>query len=197
MPAPNSIRVKISSEAAESITLTPVVVQEMEFAELLEQIVSLAGKDTVRIQELLKRGSLVVGASRFRWTGFEVVAGDLDGALAAWPDPDPARPFCAENCTRIVLRGATGQIGITREAAGKRRTLQRRSFWDAMLEHARPEVMSYAGYSYRERADHYRLDLAHETSAALRQAADLLSYATLAQQIRSTILLSAEFFVAR
>jgi hypothetical protein len=197
MPAPDLIRVKISSEAAGSIALTPVVVQEMEFAELLEQIVGLTGKDTARIQELLKRGSVVAGASRFRWAGFEVAAGDLANALAAWPDPDPARPFRAENCTRIVLRGAAGQIGITREAAGKRRTLQRRSFWDALLEHARPEAMHYAGYSYRERADHYRLDLAHETSAALRQAADMLAYATLAQQIRSTVLLSAEFFVTR
>jgi len=71
MPLPEKIRVKLSSEAAESIALTPVVVQEMALRELIEHVLGVTGKDEARIRDLLLRGTLVSGASRFRWPGWE------------------------------------------------------------------------------------------------------------------------------
>ena len=41
MGLPRTVRVKLSSEAAESITLTPVVVQELPVRELIEHTLSV------------------------------------------------------------------------------------------------------------------------------------------------------------
>ena len=71
MALPPTVRVKLSSEAAESISITPVVVQEMPVRELVEYMLGVTGKDEARIRELLLRGSLVSGASRFRWAGWD------------------------------------------------------------------------------------------------------------------------------
>jgi len=64
MALPPIVRVKLSSEAAESISITPVVVREMPVRELVEYMLGVTGKDEARIRELLLRGSLVSGASR-------------------------------------------------------------------------------------------------------------------------------------
>ena len=77
MSLPPTVRVKLSSEAAESISITPVVVQEMPVRELVEYMMGVTGKDEARIAELLLRGSLVSGASRFRWVGWEAAREDL------------------------------------------------------------------------------------------------------------------------
>ena len=54
-----------------SISITPVVVREMPLRELVEYMLGVTGKDEARIRELLLRGTLVSGASRFRWAGWE------------------------------------------------------------------------------------------------------------------------------
>ena len=67
MPLPQTVRVKLSSEAAGAITITPVLLQELPVGELIGHVLGLAGKDEARIREILFRGTLVSGASRFRW----------------------------------------------------------------------------------------------------------------------------------
>src|SRR6266536_1249019 len=105
MALPRTVRVKLSSEVAESISLTPVVVQELPIRELIEHMLGVAGKDDARIRELLLRGTLVSGASRFRWTGWDADLEAIREVLATFPDPDPARRFTAERCIRATLRG--------------------------------------------------------------------------------------------
>src|ERR1035437_4266018 len=86
---PQTVRVKLSSEVAEAISITPVVVQELPVRELIEHMLGITGKDGPRVRELLRRGTLVSGASRFRWVGWEA---DIEGVrqiLAAFPDADP------------------------------------------------------------------------------------------------------------
>src|SRR5512142_1355841 len=117
MALPSTIRVKLSSEAAESISLTPVVVQEMALRDLIEHMLGVAGKDEARIRELLLRGTLVSGASRFRWAGWEADLDSLRELLASFPDSEPGRVFAAERCIRAVLRGGRHAIEIPREAA--------------------------------------------------------------------------------
>src|SRR5438552_7715068 len=120
MPLPPTVRVKLSSEAAEAISLTPVVVQELAIRDLVEHILGVTGKDEARIRELLLRGALVSGASRFRWAGWEVDAADLRELLATFPDPDPLCIFRPVHCTRVVLRGGRQTIEITREAGSRK-----------------------------------------------------------------------------
>src|SRR3954454_5005020 len=116
MALPPTIRVKLSSEAAGSISLTPVVAQELPVRELIEHMLGVTGKDEGRIRELLLRGSLVSRGSRFRSDGWEVDVVELRELLGTFPDPDPSCPFRAAQCTRIILRGGRQAIEITREA---------------------------------------------------------------------------------
>jgi hypothetical protein len=57
MALPETIKVKLSSEAAEGISLTAVVVREMPFRELFELMLPLTGKQAQRIRDLLRAGN--------------------------------------------------------------------------------------------------------------------------------------------
>lgn len=181
MPIPEQVQVKLSSEAAEYVALTPVVVREMEAGELVEQILGVTGADTMRVCEVLKRGSLVSGASRYRWAGIECGAEEVEALLARLPGPEPAREFAAERCVRVVLSGGGARIEIRREAAAEKKLLKRTSFWEALLAEA--AALEYAGYVYRERADRYTSALSEEAGARLRAGAALLRYDGLARQV--------------
>jgi hypothetical protein len=195
MPLPATVRVKLSDESAAYVALTPVVVREMPLAELLEYIAASAGRDPGAVAGSLRRGSLVSGASRFRWEGWEADPEELAAALAALPAPDPTRPFHAEQCVKATLCGPGVRIEIARQAASRRRLLRRPSFWQALLSAAHECV--YVTYLPRERADLYRAPLSSEQASALNRAASLLVFRDLAAQIRTARLTEAEFVVAR
>lgn len=185
MGLPAQVRVKLSSEAAGSIAITPVVVQEMALADLLEHVLaSTGGKQLERIGETLRRGTLVSGASRLRWEGFEAEFETLSALLSRFPDPAPARPFRAEDCRGLLFLGPAARLEFTREAAARRRFLRRRSFWDAVLEHSARLV--YESYSYRARADLYAVPFTQAEAAALREQAALLSFPSLARQVAAS-----------
>jgi hypothetical protein len=197
MALPQTIRVKLSSEAAESISLTPVVVQELPIRELIEHMLGVTGKDDARIRELLLRGTLVSGASRFRWAGWEAEMEAIRGILATFPDPEPERPFKAERCVRAILRGGRQSIEIPRDAGSRKGMFQRKTFWDLLMEVIGREGMAYAGYSYRERADRYVRELTVAEAARLRDGSGLVKYVTLSEQIRSVGFAQAELWVER
>jgi hypothetical protein len=197
MGLPPTVRVKLSSEAAESIALTPVVVQEIPIRDLIEHMLGVTGKDEPRIREILLRGSLVSGASRFRWTGWEVELEWIRELLATFPDPDPARAFAAASCVRAILRGGRQAIEIPREAALRKGLFQRTAFWDAFMEVIAASAPVYAGYSYRDRADRYLRELALADAERLREAAATVQYSTLRDQIRTIAFTQAELYVPR
>jgi len=197
MGLPPTIRVKLSSEAAEGIALTPVVVQELPIRELVEHLLGLTGKDEPRIRELLRRGTLVSGATRFRWTGVEAELEAIHSIVATFPDPDPARPFAAERCLRATLRGGRQTIEIPREAGQRKGLFQRATFWDLLMEVAGAGPMTYAGYSYRERADRYLRELSLGEATRLRENCDLLKFSTLSGQIRAVAFGQVDLWVKR
>ena len=189
MGLPDTIRVKISSEAAGSISLTPVVVQEISVVELLEHIIVVAGKDVPRICEVLLRGSFVGGASRFRWVGFEANPSDLENPLSRFPDPNPALRFQSGRCVRAVLRGDRGQVAVSKELAENRRASRGQSLWDVLMAIAARGEMAYAGYSYRERADRFRMELSSAASVELKRSTEIFSHLA--------AIVSADFYVER
>ncbi len=184
MALPHTVRVKLSSEAAESISLTPVVVQELATRELVEHMLGLTGKDEPRIRELLLRGTLVSGASRFRWAGWDADLEGLRDLLATFPDPDPSLPFGAERCTRVVLRGGRQPVEISRDAGTRKSLFQKETFWDRLLAVVCAVPPRYATYSYRERCDRYTRGLTHAEADAIRAAAESVKFSTLKDQIR-------------
>ncbi|HKE21585.1 MAG TPA: hypothetical protein VKB88_04285 [Bryobacteraceae bacterium] len=201
MALPPTVRVKLSSEAAEAISLTPVVVQELAIRDLIEHVLGVAGKDEARLCEILLRGTLVSGGSRFRWAGWEADVPSLREILATFPDPDPALPFAAHRCVEVILRGGRQQVTIPRNAVSRRTGLasflHRPTFWDRLMELAASAVPVYAGYSYRDRADRYLAGLTVEHAARLRAASDLIRYSTLRAQIQSVGFSQAELVVKR
>jgi hypothetical protein len=197
MSLPELVRVKLSSEAAGAISLTPVVVQEIPVRELIEHMLGVAGKDEARICELLKRGTLVSGASRFRWTGWAADAESVRELLATFPDADPARAFAAERCVRAVLRGARGAVEIPREAAAQKGMLRRGSFWDVVMEVAGAAGLAYGGYSYRDRADRFTAPLTAADSEKLREGSDAAKFSTLKEALRAGAFTAIEVYVER
>jgi hypothetical protein len=195
MSLPSIVRVKVSSETAEMIALSPVVVQEMKMEELVRVIVSSAGKNPARVREVLERGSVVIGASRFRWDRLNLQDEDIAPLLAAFPDPDPRRPFDPLRCDHFILRGGASQIALDKDAAHRKRLFRRRSFWDELLDLA--QDATYAGYSYKESADVYRLVLDPERQRRLRAAARLSPFSSTTRQIEAAALDRVEFFVKR
>jgi hypothetical protein len=197
MSLPGAIRVKLSSEAAESISLTPVVVREMALRELVEHMLGVTGKDEVRIRELLMRGTLVSGASRFRWAGWEPDLESLRELLATFPDADPSLPFAAARCVRAILRGGPHALEIAREAAGRKSLFRRETFWDLLMELAGSPAPAYSGYSYRDRADRYLRELSAAEIERLRAASGMVPFSTLRDKICSVRFAQADLYVAR
>ena len=197
MALPEVIRVKLSSEEAGSIALTPVVVQEMPLAELIEVMLGTTGKDAERVRDLLLRGTLVSGASRFRWPPIEASSGEVGELLRRLPDSDPSRIFNPERCVRVELRGPSAVIDLSRAVAGKRRFLRRRSVWDVLMGLVEPSHLDYIEYSHKDRADRYRLRLAPAALTELRAAGGLAAYGKLASQLRTLAASTADFLVPR
>ena len=197
MALPQTIRVKLSSEAAEAIALTPVVAQELPVRELIEHMLGITGKDEARIRELLRRGTLVSGASRFRWAGWEAGIESLREVLATFPDPDPARPFAAERCVRAILRGGRQMLEIPREVGARKGLFQRASFWQLLMDVASAGSATYGGYSYKDRADRYWRELTVAETEQIRAASEAVRFSTLRGQIRAAGFTQVELYATR
>ncbi len=197
MSLPATVKVKLSSEAAEGISITRVVVQDLPLRDLIEHMLGITGKDEARICELLLRGTLVSGASRFRWTGWEADPAAIRDLLATFPDSDPDRPFAPERCFRAILRGGRQAIDVPREAGARKPLLRKTSFWDLLMEIAGQGEVRYLHYSYKDRADCYRLELSLAAAEKLRAAGEIVRYTTLRDQISSAGLVSADFYAER
>jgi hypothetical protein len=195
MGLPDPVRVKISSEAAGYVSLTPVVAQELPLRELLEHAAAAVGPGAARLVELLRRGSLVAGASRFRWEPMNASEAEIAPHLAALPRPDPGRPFAAERCEKVWLTSPGARVEFSRAVAEARGFLRRRSFWDALL--AEVSAPAYVDYVYRERCDRYRAQVEPAQRAALHEAARWLRQRALERRIRGAAFDAAEFYVRR
>jgi len=195
MAAPDIVRVKLSSEEAGSIALTPVVVRDMQFGELLEELAAVHGKDRERIAATLKRGSVTGGATRFRWQSLELSYVELASALACLPNDEPNRPFEHAGCTQAMFTGQGVRITVLREAAQARRLFQRNSFWSALLQLA--GTAQYVAYSYRERADIFRAPLSAGQRESIRAALQALKNPALARRIHQAPFETIDFTVTR
>ncbi len=142
------------------MTIRPVVRQTFRMDELLDMILTVAGKDVARVRQILRSGTVVYHFFRYWWTGFDAEEGELQAALTRFPDSDPTRPFSAERCVKatfeIVGVNPHPLLELDRAVASRRRIFRRQSFWEHLLEIAGREELVYQGYSYGQRSDLYR-----------------------------------------
>jgi hypothetical protein len=181
VPLPETIPVKYTEEEAEYLSIRPLVRQAFRSTELVDMVVSVAGKDLARVQKILGSGTIVFHSFRYWWTGFEADAAALREILEKYPDADPSREFRAGNCTEVILESSGSSAGagssprpslrIRREEANKRRLLRSRSFWDNVMNVARDAAPAYREYSYSLRGDIYVLALGSEQIASLAREA--------------------------
>jgi hypothetical protein len=188
VPLPETIPVRYTEEEAGYVTVRPLVRQTFRLDELLDMILSVAGKDAARVRQLLHSGTVVYHFFRYSWTGIDADETELAAALARFPDPDPSRPFAASQCTNAVFDDAGANprhlLDLVRETASKRRLFRGQSFWEGLLEIAVEENPAYQKYSYSRRADLYRLDLDAENAAKIEDAANRLASGKLRSALR-------------
>ncbi len=179
MALPQAIPARYTEEEAGYVSFRPVVRQTFRLNELLDLVLSVTGKNPARVQQILRSGTVVYHAYRYRWEGFEAGDAELNALLACFPDPDPSREFSRDACTLALVGGggppARVLLEVDRLGASRTRLLRRRSFWDAMLAAASAGPLDYSGYSYAHRADLYRLELTSGSRETLAAAAQLLA----------------------
>jgi hypothetical protein len=188
VPLPETIPVRYTEEEAGYVTVRPLVRQTFRLDELLDMILSVAGKDAARVRQLLHSGTIVYHFYRYSWAGIDADEGELAAALAKFPDAEPSRPFAAIQCTNAVFDGPGANprhlLDLDRAAASKRRLFRGQSFWERLLEIAAEENLAYQKYSYSRRADLYRLGLDADNISRIEEAANRLAGGKLRAALR-------------
>jgi hypothetical protein len=189
VPLPDTIAVKYTEEEAQYLSVRPLVRQTFRFAELVDMILGVTGKDLARICQILRSGTVVFHFYRYWWQGFETDEAELSALLAGYPDADAARPFRAEECAAVLFESGAGApsrapLELRREHAAKRRLLHSRSFWDCLMDLAQKSAPAYVDYSYARRADLYALALSPAQQATLAHETRRLSTRALRAQMQ-------------
>jgi hypothetical protein len=173
MPLPETIAVRFTEEDAGYVTVRPVVRQVFRLAELVDMVLSVTGKNALRVQQIFRAGTVVYNGFRYSWEGFTCEGGELAALLASFPDDDPSRAFNTDAVTAVTLEIGGGTqlslIIITRQEGSAKRLFQKRSPWEILLGAARESAPRYEKYSHAQRGDVYRLHLSAEGALGLRK----------------------------
>jgi len=171
MPLPETIAMRFTEDDAGYVTVRPVVKQTFRLAELADMVVSVTGKNAVRVQLIFRAGTVVYNGYRYWWDGFASKEDEITGLLALFPDDDPARLFNPANVTAVSLEigGGTQRslVGIMRREASAKKLFRKRSPWEILLKAAQDSTPRYEKYSHAHRADVYRVHLSFEMAASL------------------------------
>jgi hypothetical protein len=199
VPLPETISVRYTEEEAGYVTVRPLVRQTFRMDELLDMILSVAGKDATRVRQLLHSGTVVYHFYRYTWTGFDAEENELVAALAKFPDADPSRPFTPNLCTNAVFDGPGVNprhlLDLVKDAASKRRIFRRKSFWQRLMDIASEENLMYEKYSYSRHADLYRVFIDSENVLKISEAADQLAPRNLRPSLRVVNAAASIYFV--
>ena len=171
MPLPEAIAIRFTEDDAGYVTVRPVVKQTFRLSELADMVVSVTGKNGVRVQQIFRAGTVVYNGYRYWWDGFASNDDEIKGLLALFPDDDPARVFNPAEVTAVSLEigGGTQRslVGIVRREASAKKLFHKRNPWEILLKAAQDSTPRYEKYSHAERADVYRVHLSFEIAASL------------------------------
>jgi hypothetical protein len=172
MPLPETIAIRFTEEDAGYVTVRPVVRQTFRLGDLADMVLSVTGKNTPRVQQIFRAGTVVYNGYRYWWDGFTATEEEIAALLVPFPDDEPSRPFNAAAVRSVSLESGGGTqriiIGLTRQEASAKRLFQSRSLWDILLAAAKDSPPRYEKYSHTDRADVYRVYLSPQTAVSLQ-----------------------------
>ena len=85
MALPEQIAVRYMDEDAGYVSVRPVVKQTFRLNELVDMVVSVAGKDAARVQQIFKSGTVVYNGYRYSWDGIAADLAELEALLNSLP----------------------------------------------------------------------------------------------------------------
>lgn len=174
MPLPEQIPVRYSDEDAGYVSMRPVVKQFFRLAELVDMVVSVAGKDAARVQQIFRTGAVVYNGYRYWWDSLPADLPEIEALLVPFPGDDPARPFNPAQTEVVLLEIAGGAqrnvVEISRQEAAEKKLFAKIGPWDVLLQCAAAVTPRYEKYSHARRADFFRLTLPYEQSCQLLAA---------------------------
>lgn len=162
---------RFTEDDAGYVTVRPVVKQTFRLAELADMVLSVTGKNAVRVQQIFRAGTVVYNGYRYWWDGFASNEDEITGLLALFPDDDPSHLFNPAQVTAVSLEigGGTQRslVGIARREASAKKLFRTQSPWEILLTAAQDSTPRYEKYSHADRADVYRVHLSFEVAASL------------------------------
>jgi hypothetical protein len=174
MLLPDTIPLRYTEEDAGYMSVRPVVKQTFRLPELVDMVVSVAGKDAARIQQILRSGTVVYHGYRYWWDALAAELPELCKLLAPFPDDDPARPFLPLEATAVLLEmgGGTQRVvtEITSREASQKKLFARESPWDVLLAFASSHTARYEKFDHGRKADLFRLSLPFDQAQSLLAA---------------------------
>jgi hypothetical protein len=174
MPLPNQILLRYTDEDAGYMSIRPVIKQSFQLHELLDMVVSVAGKDAARVQQIFRSGTVVYNGYRYWWDALQAEREELDRLLLPFPGDDPSRPFGPEQATAVLLETGGGAqctvVEITRQDAAQKKLFAKHSPWDVLADFASGKSPRYEKYAHARRADLFRVFLSFDQSEQLLAA---------------------------
>jgi len=174
MPLPSQIPVRYTEEDAGFVSVRPVVKQTFQLHELVDMVVSVASKDSVRVQQIFRSGTVVYNGYRYWWDALQADRDELDRLLLPFPDDDPTRPFDPEQATAVLLEIGGGAqrtvVEITRQDAAQKKLFAKHAPWEVLTNFASGKSPRYEKYAHARRADLFRLSLPFDEAQQLLAA---------------------------
>ncbi len=174
MPLPEQIPVRYTEEDAGFVSVRPVIKQTFRLHELVDMVVSVAGKDAARVQQIFRSGSVVYNGYRYWWDALSAEREEIEQLLLGFPDDDPSRPFDPAQITAVLLEIGGGAqrtvVEITRHDAAQKKLFAKQSPWDVLTNFASGKSPRYEKYAHARRADLFRLSLPFDQAQPLLAA---------------------------
>lgn len=171
MSLPELIPVRYTEEDAGYVSVRPVVKQVFRLHELADMVVSIAGKDSARVQQIFRSGTAVYNGYRYWWESIAAGASEIAALLAPFPGDDPARPFEPSKTTAALLEIGGGTqhhvVEITRKEASAKKFLAKLTPWQVLLQNIASHPARYEKYSHARRADLFRVSMPYDDAQQL------------------------------
>jgi hypothetical protein len=171
MALPEQISVRYTEEDAGYVSVRPVVTQNFRLRDLIDLIVSAAGKDSRRVKEILEVGAVSYNGYRYWWEGIPAEFAEVEALLAGFPDDDPSQVFQPASAVAAIFEMGGGSqrslMEIRRKEAVEKKLFGKITPWDVLLENIRPFPARYEKYSHARRADLFRVSLPYEDAQNL------------------------------